>query len=237
MSKPGRNDPCPCGSGKKYKKCHGFDERAAIFGPFGTGPLEQTATQRLQKNPEAVLASIAKEREQGSRPLPSSTVISIGNLPPQEVRNAILDACARLVDQNWAGRSEMCIYFAVLARHGLNVLGYGATVESGKGRYTGGDEVFEWDHAWVRTEAGDIVDGNVDSMPENPFVPASIHPKPYWGPADTLPADRKFLKMKNLPPERDEIELDAREISTWKADLEAELKRKFNRPSGPETDN
>jgi preprotein translocase subunit SecA len=20
--KPGRNDPCPCGSGKKYKKCH-----------------------------------------------------------------------------------------------------------------------------------------------------------------------------------------------------------------------
>lgn len=23
MSKTGRNDPCPCGSGKKYKKCHG----------------------------------------------------------------------------------------------------------------------------------------------------------------------------------------------------------------------
>jgi preprotein translocase subunit SecA len=21
--KPGRNDLCPCGSGKKYKKCHG----------------------------------------------------------------------------------------------------------------------------------------------------------------------------------------------------------------------
>jgi preprotein translocase subunit SecA len=21
--KPGRNDPCPCGSGKKYKFCHG----------------------------------------------------------------------------------------------------------------------------------------------------------------------------------------------------------------------
>ena len=24
--KPGRNDPCPCGSGKKYKKCHGMNE-------------------------------------------------------------------------------------------------------------------------------------------------------------------------------------------------------------------
>jgi uncharacterized protein YecA (UPF0149 family) len=22
-SEAGRNDPCPCGSGKKYKKCHG----------------------------------------------------------------------------------------------------------------------------------------------------------------------------------------------------------------------
>jgi uncharacterized protein len=23
---PGRNDPCPCGSGKKYKKCHGAEK-------------------------------------------------------------------------------------------------------------------------------------------------------------------------------------------------------------------
>ena len=26
MKKPGRNDPCPCGSGKKYKKCCGRNE-------------------------------------------------------------------------------------------------------------------------------------------------------------------------------------------------------------------
>jgi preprotein translocase subunit SecA len=25
VPKVGRNDPCPCGSGKKYKKCHGAD--------------------------------------------------------------------------------------------------------------------------------------------------------------------------------------------------------------------
>jgi preprotein translocase subunit SecA len=24
---PGRNDPCPCGSGKKYKRCHGAIEQ------------------------------------------------------------------------------------------------------------------------------------------------------------------------------------------------------------------
>ena len=27
--KVGRNDPCPCGSGKKYKKCHGASEATA----------------------------------------------------------------------------------------------------------------------------------------------------------------------------------------------------------------
>ncbi|MBK7142384.1 MAG: preprotein translocase subunit SecA [bacterium] len=26
LARVGRNDPCPCGSGKKYKKCHGADE-------------------------------------------------------------------------------------------------------------------------------------------------------------------------------------------------------------------
>jgi preprotein translocase subunit SecA len=27
--KVGRNDPCPCGSGKKYKKCHGASSAVA----------------------------------------------------------------------------------------------------------------------------------------------------------------------------------------------------------------
>jgi hypothetical protein len=29
MAKPGRNDLCPCGSGKKYKKCHETTERGS----------------------------------------------------------------------------------------------------------------------------------------------------------------------------------------------------------------
>jgi SEC-C motif len=32
MTKPGRNDACHCGSGKKYKKCHGPKETAAAKG-------------------------------------------------------------------------------------------------------------------------------------------------------------------------------------------------------------
>jgi preprotein translocase subunit SecA len=29
-AKVGRNDPCPCGSGKKYKKCHGATEERPV---------------------------------------------------------------------------------------------------------------------------------------------------------------------------------------------------------------
>ena len=39
--KVGRNDPCPCGSGKKYKKCHGAvtqQARRAKSGTAGKGP-------------------------------------------------------------------------------------------------------------------------------------------------------------------------------------------------------
>jgi len=37
--KVGRNDPCPCGSGKKYKKCHGKDEEGG--GDAGGGESER----------------------------------------------------------------------------------------------------------------------------------------------------------------------------------------------------
>ncbi len=38
--KIGRNDPCPCGSGKKYKKCHGAGAPPATGGGDGSRPSE-----------------------------------------------------------------------------------------------------------------------------------------------------------------------------------------------------
>jgi hypothetical protein len=38
----------------------------------------------------------------------------------------------------------------------------------------------------------------------------------YWGPADSLPIDRQFSKERELLPERDEIEMEVREIGPWK---------------------
>jgi hypothetical protein len=233
LSKLGRNEPCWCGSGKKFKKCHwphtgpdiSSERITEVFGAFGTGPLEQTLRQSLKKDPRAILARIQDEKQKGTRALPSSTLISIGNVPTQAERTFLVDTCACLVDQNPAGRSEMCIYFAVLIRHGLNLLGYPATVELGKARYSMAGQSFEWDHAWVRTQSGDIVDGNIDSMTENPMIPEGIEPKPYWGPPDVLPSDREFYKMRDLPPERDDIELETEVIRQWKADLEREIER------------
>jgi uncharacterized protein YecA (UPF0149 family) len=34
MSKPGRNELCSCGSGKKYKRCHGLTTESTRSGRF-----------------------------------------------------------------------------------------------------------------------------------------------------------------------------------------------------------
>jgi len=233
VAKIGRNDACPCESGKKYKKCCltgstpalSAERITEIFGAFGTRPREQALKSKLKSGADSILKNILRGKKEGTRQLPSSTLISDGDIPPIEDRKFLIDTCARLVDENWCGRSEMCIYFATLVRHGLALLGYQSVVEVGKAKYSMDGESYEWDHSWVRTQWNDIIDGNIDSIVESPFVPDVIKPKPYWGSADYLPTDRTFRKLKDLPPERDNIELDADEISKWKGDLEREIKR------------
>lgn len=194
------------------------------LGRLGVTALKQTLLHGSpKKDLNKILAKIQAEKRTGRRQLPSLTLVSIGHRPRQKERDFLVDTCARLVDQNWAGRHEMCFYFAVLIRHGLGLLGYRAAVEVGKVRYLMGGESFELSHAWVKTEFGDVVDGNADSLTENPFVPEGIEPKPYWGPPDVQ--DRKFHKLWDLPPERDEIELDSRVIRQWKVDLQREIRK------------
>lgn len=51
MEKPGRNDPCWCGSGKKYKKCHiDFDEKIEEF--EGAGNI--VPSHEILKNAEQI---------------------------------------------------------------------------------------------------------------------------------------------------------------------------------------
>ncbi|CAN5379995.1 hypothetical protein BH11PSE11_BH11PSE11_26470 [soil metagenome] len=60
MSKPGRNDPCPCGSGKKYKQCcaaHGENP------PAGSSPTALDAARAVQAGLECHQAGRLGEAE------------------------------------------------------------------------------------------------------------------------------------------------------------------------------
>lgn len=46
MKKTGRNDPCPCGSGKKFKKCC---EATMIGGRFSATRIDASAAAPIQK--------------------------------------------------------------------------------------------------------------------------------------------------------------------------------------------
>lgn len=54
MPKIGRNDPCPCGSKKKYKRCHGFSRQ-----PLVSTEEVQYAVNRVRA------AQVQRERQQG----------------------------------------------------------------------------------------------------------------------------------------------------------------------------
>ncbi|MGD9041540.1 MAG: SEC-C metal-binding domain-containing protein, partial [Desulfobacteraceae bacterium] len=43
MKKVGRNDPCPCGSGKKFKKCHMGREDEMVLDGMGEITVEMSA--------------------------------------------------------------------------------------------------------------------------------------------------------------------------------------------------
>lgn len=53
MSKVGRNDPCPCGSGKKYKHCCFEVDRAAALAPAISQRLEFDA-HKVQRREEVL---------------------------------------------------------------------------------------------------------------------------------------------------------------------------------------
>jgi hypothetical protein len=54
----GRNDPCPCGSGKKYKACHGTQERTAASAARATGLGAQAGALALMVAIAAAVISV-----------------------------------------------------------------------------------------------------------------------------------------------------------------------------------
>ena len=50
MEKVGRNDPCPCGSGKKYKNCHYGQEAKKTYTPEGKRKFKATVLSATEKS-------------------------------------------------------------------------------------------------------------------------------------------------------------------------------------------
>lgn len=103
MSKPKRNDPCPCGSGKKYKKCCGLNNVIEISPELYNSELDQIHEQLItvaMNNYEAEMTQIASEHLQpflGESPELSEAYItgltfwSIFNVPCLENNQTIFD--------------------------------------------------------------------------------------------------------------------------------------------------
>jgi len=161
---------------------------------------------------------IRSQKAAGKRHRPSTNLIDQSTLFDAAFRAALLDRVAGFVDENLFGRSEMCQQFALLLARALQFKGLNAQAIPGEAIYfAGGSKVFSWEHAWVRIGA-EVVDGNVDSLFENPVVPKSVNCQPYWGPIAAVPSDRKLR-----PRQSSSVAADPDVNSVWWPELEAWL--------------
>ncbi|WP_440110079.1 hypothetical protein [Paenibacillus sp. QZ-Y1] len=161
-----------------------------------------------------ILKSIELQKKDRIRPFPSDKLITNGEFLEIEDRMRIIDNSAALVDQAYGGRCDMCLYFSCLVRYALRLLGHRANVFVGEATYTNNDVQFTWEHSWVEFE-NYIIDGNVDTMIENPAVPIGLDPKPYWGITESLPQDR-LLKAKTRVDVTEELDALDSVYVDWK---------------------
>jgi hypothetical protein len=112
----------------------------------------------------------------------------------------------------------MCLQFASLLTLALSHLEFPARAVAGVATYydAAGRQIFQWDHAWVRV-GEEVIDGNVDCLAENPFVPSAVNVAPYWGPIKKTPADRKLKASQGatLPGDTDVDNIWWPELRAW----------------------
>ena len=107
--------------------------------------------------------------------------------------------------------------FADLLQRALAHLNLPARAIMGTCIYFNDDrEIFRWRHAWVRI-GREVIDGNVDSLFENPMVPSSVAVAPYWGPINQVPPDRRLREDHGarLPPDNDVSDIWWPALAAW----------------------
>jgi hypothetical protein len=170
--------------------------------------------------PEAkrIVEEIRRQKREGTRQRPSATLIDLSSIMTKTARDKLLDAVAALVDENYAGRAEMCLQFAALLDRALSHLKFPSRPAVGWAIYYGakGEEIWRWRHAWVRI-GDEVIDGNVDCLAENPLVPKAISVAPYWGPIREVPDDRRLREEHGtaLPSDVDVDDIWWPELQQW----------------------
>src|SRR5687768_11249709 len=81
MAKIGRNDPCPCGNGRKYKKCHGL-----VTGSSVSSPPFTTRQVKLEDLPERARVKMFSQMAEASR-RHAQRVQKFGHVRPPVVVN------------------------------------------------------------------------------------------------------------------------------------------------------
>jgi hypothetical protein len=165
-----------------------------------------------------LITEIRRQKEAGERLRPSATLVDRSRMLTQESRMKLLNKIAALVDENYAGRSEMCQQFADLLHRALTHMQIPSRGVMGTAIYCDakGEELFRWNHAWVRV-GEEVIDGNVDSLGENPLVPDEVRVAPYWGPITEVPEGRRLREDSGaaLPSDVDADGIWWPELKTW----------------------
>jgi hypothetical protein len=165
-----------------------------------------------------LVTEIRRQKEAGKRLRPSAALVDRSRMLTPDSRMKLLDRVAELVDENYAGRSEMCQQFAELLHRALTHMQFPSRWVMGTAIYYGAkrEEVFRWNHAWVRV-GEEAIDGNVDSLIENPVVPKEVRVAPYWGPITQIPDGRRLREDHGaaLPSDVDVRGIWWPELKTW----------------------
>jgi hypothetical protein len=172
----------------------------------------------LPAEAKRIVEEIRCQKREGTRRRPSLTLIDRSAVMTQPMRGKLIDAVAALVDENYAGRAEMCLQFASLLDRALSHLKFPSRSVVGTAIYYGakGEEIWRWRHAWVRIGV-EVIDGNVDCLAENPLVPKAVSTSPYWGPIAEVPADRRLREDHGaaLPADVDVDDIWWPELESW----------------------
>ena len=106
---------------------------------------------------KGIVEEVRRQKREGLRPRPLVSLIDRSALMTETHRKKLLDAVASLVDENYAGRSEMCFQFADLLHRALSRLKFPSRPAVGVATYYGtkGEQIFYWSMLGASGKRGD----------------------------------------------------------------------------------